>query len=247
MDRLQPDIYIAAMGRSGSTILANALNHPPNQVMFTEPGFHTPPYRGLLNGQLARLGQKPPLPAKGDDPVSALRKALGTYLEGRKWGFKEVQCAEHRKVQQLFAPKMVLLGVRNIRDIALSFFEKHLKQQNTDRFPPEWVRRYCLDESAGLVRFHRALTGPAMVVRYEDFTTDPAFRAQLAQQTGWQLHGELGTGLAGFNRQFELDRHGATLGQPVDPAQRGLAPHYLDMANDITAACGEYQRHFGYD
>lgn len=253
MSPLNPDLYIAAIGRSGSTMLCNVLTHRPDQVIFIEPKFHTPPYRNMLAPQLAQYGMEisaqQKTDAQGLAPAAMLEQLLGPHLRPIKWGFKEVQCSEHQKVLALFSPAHILINTRHIFNVALSFLEKHRRQDNEDRFPPAWVRDYCVRESSGLVQFcqHLSQIGqPHTVVRYEDFTASPAYRAQLGARLGWHLGTQADQFLEGFNRGFEASRHqGRDFREPT-LAERGLPADLVALAHDIEAQCSLYQQFFGY-
>lgn len=253
MGNLRPDLYIAAIGRSGSTMLCNTLTRAPEQIIFIEPKFHTPPYRALLAPQLAQYGFEispaAEQQAEGLGPAARLSHLLGPHLRPIKWGFKEVQCSEHQRVLDLFAPKHILINVRHIFNVALSFMEKHRRQGNEDRFPPAWVQDYCLRESRGLVQFCEALTKRGQsytIVRYEDFTQDPACRAALEQTLGWRFGENANQFLEGFNRGFEAQRHQDRPFREPTLAERGLPEDLVKHAQEIEALCADYQRFFGY-
>jgi len=253
MPPIKPDLYIAAIGRSGSTMLCNMLTRAPSQIIFIEPKFHSPPYRGMLTPQLRQFGmdisparQKTAL---GLAPQPMLAHVLGPALRSVKWGFKEVLCEEHHKVLALFAPDHILINTRDIFDVALSFMEKHRRQGNEDRFPPAWVRDYCQRESLGMVRFcqHLAQIGqPHTLVRYEDFTKDADFRVALAKSLGWTLGTQADRFLHGFNRGFEASRHQGRDFRAPTLAERGLPDALVQLARDIQADSAEYQQFFSY-
>ncbi len=249
---LRPDIYIAAMGRSGSTMLCNALTHPPEQIVFIEPGFHTPPYRNMLKPQLTKYGmQLAETDGKetGRPPNAELNARLGADLRNIKWGFKEVQCSEHAKVLKVFNPKHVLVNVRHIRNVALSFLEKHQRQNNEAHFPPSWVEAYCLRESRDLVALCKLMDRAGQewsLVRYEDFTRSQSFRAQLAQDVGWKIGGQNDQFFGDFNRSYEANRHNQAVFHETQVAQRNLSMEKQEIAVKIEAESGEYQEYFGY-
>ena len=253
MNQLKPDIYIAAMGRSGSTMLCNILTREPDQIMFIEPKFHTPPYRNILKPQLAQYGMEfdeSEMAAVQDlPPDQMLETLLGAHLRPIKWGFKEVQCSEHRRVVDLFAPVHILVNVRHIFNIALSFFEKHRRQGNQDRFPLSWVRDYCLRETQGLVGFCQDLAKQGIayqVVRYEDFITDPQERKALGDHLGWRYGGNANRFLNDLNRGFEARRHAAGGYRETSLADRGLSVLEIRYAREIEEQCAQYQAFFGY-
>jgi len=253
MDQLKPDIYIAAIGRSGSTMLCNILTREPDQIMFIEPKFHTPPYRNILKPQLAQYGMEfdeSKMAAVQDlPPDQVLETLLGAHLRPIKWGFKEVQCSEHRRVVDLFAPTNILVNVRHIFNIALSFFEKHRRQDNQDRFPASWVRDYCLRETQGLVGFCQDLAQQRIayrVVRYEDFMTDPQERKALGDHLGWHYGESPDRFLTNLDRGFEVRRHAAGRFRETSLADRGSSALEIRYACEIEELCAQYQAFFGY-
>ncbi len=234
-------------------MLCNILTHAPEQIIFIEPKFHTPPYRTLLAPQLAQYGFKisdsAKKQSKGMVPLKRLDHLLGLQLRQIKWGFKEVQCSEHQRVLEVFAPKHIVINVRHIFNVALSFMEKHRRQSNEDRFPPAWVQDYCLRESRGLVQFCETLAAGGQshtIVRYEDFTQDPHCRTGLAKTLGWRFGENANLFLEGFNRGFEAHRHQNRPFREPTLAERGLPRDLVQKAQDIEALCAEYQRFFGY-
>jgi len=53
-----PDFYVAAIGRSGSTMLCNWLSRPPAQLVFVEPFFTRARNPELLRIQLEEVIQR---------------------------------------------------------------------------------------------------------------------------------------------------------------------------------------------
>jgi len=141
--------------------------------------------------------------------------------------------------------------VRNLHDVALSFFEKHRIQGNTDRFDRAWVVDYCRRESAGILSFLTRLERqavPHLVVRYEDLTQSPDIRTSIARFVGWEGGGQVHSHMAEFDRQFEIDRHGRQV-SPIArlPRDREVEPGEREAAKQIAEQATEYQRLFGYD
>lgn len=248
-----PDFYVAAIGRSGSTLLCNWLTSPPDRLVFVEPFFMRTSNPRLLRIQLADFGLAVPDDEwERTDPTGAerFRRIMWPRLQGRRWAFKEVLCEEHVRVLDAFAPPRVLITVRNIADVALSLFEKHRLQDNLDRFDDQWVIEYCLRESSGMLEFRDLLDRrgvPYLVVRYEDFTGSEEARRSVENFVGWEAGGEIGSHLAEFDRSFEVERHGGAIsGNLRTPSERHLNRDHLATAEEIAGRCAAYQSAFGF-
>jgi hypothetical protein len=176
---------------------------------------------------------------------------MGPRLAGRRWAAKEVLCEEHVAMTRAFAPPRVLVTVRNIVDVALSFFEKHRLQDNLDRFGDDWVAEYCRRESSGIVEYLKLLDRlsiPSKVVRYEELVRSDELRLAICGFVGWDGGGDVGANLQDFGRTFELERHGASIGQSLPRSrERSIPPEMFDFATQIAEECGAYQSAFAYD
>ena len=250
---LRPDFYIAAIGRSGSTALCNWLCRPPEQLVFNEPFFLRTTNPRLLRIQLADFGMPAGEQEWAQEDASGLerfRRLMTARLRGRRWAMKEVLCEEHARVVAAFAPPRVIITVRNIVDVALSFFEKHRVQNNLDRFSDEWVRDYCVREAGGILNLREQLEGagtPTRVARYEDFTRSANDRAAIAGFVGWQPGEVTDRHLESFDRGFEVERHGTSFsGHLRARSQRPLDQLHERLADQIGEECQAYQASFGY-
>lgn len=250
----RPDFYVAAIGRSGSTILCNWLTRAPGQLVFNEPFFSRPGNSRLLRIDLANFG----MPVTEEEWQWRLEAAetrfvrlMNSRLAGKRWAFKEVLCEEHDRVLQQFRPPKVVITVRNIVDVALSFFEKHREQQNLERFGDEWVVGYCINEAAGILRFEQSLAAcgvPSKVIRYEDFTREESVRRSVENFLDWSAGGDISRSLTEFGRGFEVDRHGASISPLArERSERALDQNEISLAASVGERCAEYQRRFGYD
>jgi hypothetical protein len=249
----RPDFYLAAMGRSGSTMMCNWLTIPPDQLVFIEPSFLDLPNARLLRIQLANFGMAASdeeWDAPDQSAVERFERLIAPRLASKSWALKEVLCSQHRPVIDRLAPCRVLISVRNIFDVALSFFEKHRDQDNLHRFSDGWVADYCLRESAGLVELQQQLrfsTIPTAVIRYEDFTQSEAARRDMTDFLGWDGGGATDMHLNHFDRAFEVERHGSGVSSRIrECGKRELHPSAVALAHSIEQKCAEYQRAFGY-
>jgi hypothetical protein len=250
----RPDFYIAAMGRSGSTMIANWLTSPPSQMVFVEPSFLNPPNTRLLRIQLESFGMEVSDSEWGREDVSAaarFARLMAPRLAGRNWAVKEVLCSEHLAALDQLRPHRVLITVRNVHDVALSFFEKHRLQGNLSRFSDQWVVDYCVREAAGLVALREELARRSItfeVVRYEDFTQSETGRERVTDFVGWKGGGATHAHLDRFDRAFEVDRHGSSVSTRIRQAsERRIDDGLKDLAAAIAHRCWEYQQAFGYN
>jgi hypothetical protein len=249
----RPGFYLAAMGRSGSTMVCNWLTRAPDQLVFVEPAFLDIRNTRLLRIQLANFGMASTDDEWGKEDSSAaarFRRLMAPRLAGRRWALKEVLCSEHGAAIDKLAPSRILISVRNIFDVALSFFEKHRAQDNLHRFDDQWVADYCVRESKGLVALRRQLSGrsiPSSIIRYEDFTRSEAARHNLSDFLGWKGGGATDSHFHQFNRSFEVARHGEAVSSRLRTrTERNLGADELALAHSIEERCTEYQREFGY-
>jgi hypothetical protein len=250
---LRPDFLMASMGRSGSTMIANWLTDPPARVVLIEPSFFALRNPNMVRVQLPEFSE----PASDDewmypdtDWLARFNRLFAPRLAGRHWALKEVLVAESQRVIEAFAPQRVVVTVRDIGAIAASFFEKHRRQNNRDRFDTGWVKTYCRRESAAMVALCEAMAAqelPCHVVRYDDFVASPAVRARLAAFVDWPGGGFPQRHFGKLGRAFETERHtsGISTRAPSLP-ERALEPDELALLPAILADCAEYQEYFGF-
>jgi hypothetical protein len=224
------DVYIAAMGRSGSTALANWLTIPPTHFVLHEPGLLRSQPTRLLGMQLSGWG------VTLDDVMSA------------HWAAKEVEPHDHDPMIAAYSPARILICVRDIREAVKSYLEKHRVQGLLDRFDDRWTRDYVIECASSLVRLANRLDAegkPWRIARYEEFARDPDRLADLAGWIGWPGGGDTSAGFKEFDRGYEADRHVRELGSStVAVENRGLDDAAMAVVAEVTAATGDYQRRF---
>lgn len=234
-------------------MIANWLTLPPERIVLVEPFFFSLRNPGMLREQLDGLGL-PPSDEEWQHPDASWQdrffRLFSPRLAGRHWAFKEVLSAEHRRVISTFAPRRIVVTVRNIRDIAASFLEKHKIQKNTDRLDHDWVSSYCLRESHEIVDFCTTLKDrgiPWRVSRYEDFVASAEMRNALAEFVGWPGGGDVARHLDRLRRSFEIERHGRMVSsQRRHWNERDLDSRERVLAEEIVSQCSRYQDFFGY-
>lgn len=214
---LAMDFYIAAIGRSGSTALANWLTTPPTHVVFHEPNLLRDRPTRLLGMQLADWGM------------------TREQVMAGHWAAKETQTLLHHGMIDRFRPAKVLVSVRKIGDAALSLFEKHRRQALLDRYSDEWVADYLTREAEGLVRFAERLDEeriPWALVRFEELS--PERMESVADWLGWPGAGTMSRGLEAFGRGFEAAR----------TRDRELPAEVVALAATIAGRCSAFDRRF---
>lgn len=251
-DLFQADLYIAAMGRSGSTHLANVLTTPPKRWVLNEPRF----LDGVLSSTIRERSVEFGWP---DDPScwwipradranpsykARYQEFLAPRLKGLdRWGVKEVRADFHIPTISTIQPRKIVVLVRNVRDVALSLLEKQMRQGQMDTHGPEWIRNYCKTSASSLLHLIDREPSRTRVVRYEDFVSSPSERSNLESWLEWPMDGEPFAEFAVHNREYEVRRWQGTDGSD---AKRELPPNANEIAEEIQASNTQYQRAFEY-
>lgn len=238
MTELQPDLYIASMGRSGSTLIANWLSVPAlGQFVFVEPNL-TQGVSALLITQMERFGLETSV--VGGHTLASFAAAMA----GKRWGIKEVKGELHRYVGDSIRPRRVVITVRDIEEVYLSLVEKHRVQGVEDRFDLAWSAGYCVRESAYLLEL--SLAHPDYhVVRYHEFVESPAARERLTAATGFVGGGIVDLNFDLFNRSHESGIYQGRIAARNRPYLT-IRKDDARAAREVAARCAGYQEHFGY-
>src|ERR1700744_2772191 len=106
------DVYLASMGRSGSTLIANWLTVPDQQIILVEPEFP----KGLRHRSLMKQCEALGFPISEDewsaadsDASARIERILGPRLRDLRWGVKEVQCGHHEYMIEKYKPVHTLV------------------------------------------------------------------------------------------------------------------------------------------
>jgi len=244
------DVYIASLGRSGSTLIANLLTMPPHRLVLVEPKLHRGGTAGMFHqmerfgcpvgvDELARWRAPPPEQSPAERAAMVLADRLARLA---RWGVKEVDPMAHQDEIAMLRPKQVVVVVRDIRDVMLSYVEKFRREGRSDFGEVFW--RLC-EGTKALTRLADGLgtSTPLRVVRYEDFAASVDERAALARWLDWPLDGDPDSNLDIYGRHYEIARHGGVVSQ-VSVGRRQAAS--LEAVDRIGDFLGAYQQRFGY-
>lgn len=240
MDHL--DLYIAGMGRSGTTMVANMLSVLPIRQVLVEPSAsafgHSRPF-DLASDLEARAAY-----------LKACKSMIVDEEKLERIAIKEVIPRSHLGIVEVFAPTTVLIVVRDIHDVALSALEKIKRQGNHMASPTDWVAEACYEGSKSLVQLSRSLEGTnTIILRYEDFAGDQSCKPRLERQLDWPMLGDPFANFDSYDRSYEVERnrHFRSEGRKrLSAEDRGLPETVNSIAESIAETCGAYQERFGY-
>ena len=246
-------MYIAAVRRSGSNLLSEALSAPPHCFVFREPGLARGQFRlqpnviELFREHGVDLRKLRGRMQKGD-PERALdffEHELLPALAGvvRQVGIKEIK---HDGWQRLLARvpsvRVLLLG-RDPRDIYLSLRAKQrdrgvaFGEVDPDRVGAEIRRTFAAQREIEAAQ-------PSLRVRYEDFCTDPAVFEEVARFTESEL---TEPGMVGaLNRHNRRLRGERIAGDSVERWRREADADLLREAQAALERVPEYAAYWNY-
>ncbi|MEM8757174.1 MAG: hypothetical protein AAGF47_05255 [Planctomycetota bacterium] len=222
LPRVRPHAYIAAMGRSGSTVLANLFHDPPERVMLLEPNLLEPEPTGECRLQLTdSLGP------------GATIETLG---ETERWGIKEVRADLHGPAIDRLDPAHIVVLLRDPVAASISLHEKGERDGDLARLA--WLEARMTDPLRVLPRI--AERHNAIVVAYERLVADADARAALADRLGWPMTGDLNRGLTRYGRAREIDLHrGAITTASLARSLDNAAPQARAFVERVTRGADE--------
>lgn len=251
------------MGRSGSTMLANLLTLLPVRWVMIEPWLAKGAYTQSLFKQMQRLGfpvtteawSQPETETRPAERITRrLQRLISPCLQNlTHWGVKEVRAELHDPTVALIRPQKVMLLVRDIRDVALSLYEKHERQSGPDS-DPSWMRGYLCSAAEKLVQWQQGQLQtllphtPYQLIHYEALVSSAETRQSLSEWLHWPLSGDPGLNLDLYQRGYEQQRHGQQItAASVNRRNRqGISPDHRRFAEEMAAINQAYQHTFGY-
>lgn len=246
------DLYIAAMGRSGSTYLANCLTTPPSRWVFNEPWFVSGALSKNLRDRAEAFGWPSDNPSWWLPPdrrnAEGMRDRYRTFLLPHiarldRWGVKEVRGDFHVPTIRTIRPAHIIVLVRDIRQVVLSLLEKSIRQNAMETHGREWITQYCGAAAKVLVDLASdGSDGRMRVVRYEDLIRDESERRRIEAWLDWPMGGDPSHGLAAYGRGYEVERQLGSEGA----AKRLLPSDAEAIVDEIAGRQRAYQSLFGY-
>ncbi|MGH0034786.1 MAG: sulfotransferase [Myxococcota bacterium] len=245
MDR--PFIYIAALRRSGSNLLCEALSQLPRSFVFREPGIPRGLFR-LKDDDVARFAEL------GVD-LRALRRARPEAAEERladfagrvlpalrerveQLGIKEIKHAGWRELLAALPDTRIVVTARDPRDVYVSLH--HKRADRGIAFKGELTPAGVAEEVERTFREQRAMLEEtdALRIRYEDLCTDPG--------TWETLRDHVDSPLADLGSVGDLNRHNRRVhGDTVSALHVGRWRHEPD-AGLRAGAEATFERLSGY-
>jgi hypothetical protein len=228
----RPDVVLAGVPKSGTSMLCNAMTVAGRTVVLYEPT------RGRfraerLQAQAASLGYHG-------------HNILGWARKHEKWGVKEVLANPIRKALD-WGPERVVLLVRDLRHVALSTFETN------QRIPwdLDYRRRRLIDTARMVMELASECPQKNLFIcNYEEFVSKPEYREAFRLDLNWPtLDGDVARGLSTWlERPHEAARHGGRI-TPNSVSYRRTChdPEPERFADEIMLACPSFNAMFGYE
>jgi hypothetical protein len=227
---------------------------PPKHLVLVEPMLHLGDGNSRFLDQLARFGWP-------DEEIVRYRSAgisagshrlMDALLSNRlarleRWGVKEVVPAVHRVNINLLRPSRIVVLVRDIRDVALSYIEK-FEHEGRPSPTPELLSRLLAGTTAQMSLADDHETGqPVRVVRYEDLVSSAEERSSLGAWLDWPLEGDPTRGLMQYRRTYEVGRHGGAISARSVGRHKAISARANQpLVDGLAQMMRSYQRRFGY-
>lgn len=236
-------------------MLAGMLTHPPDYLVLHEPNFAGGARHPDQLGILQRFGysldradfdrdRKAHSWSRKRARISRLYAPLVDQLAG--WGVKEVSYKHQRDNLDLLQPRRVVVLVRDLRDVALSYLDLKAKL-DAQGIKSALTPRHLVRNASILLDLSRKRTDTLTVVRYEDMVADSRVVLDLTRWLDWRAPGEGSDLLALMGRSDETSKHAQSLSaRSVRRHQHETDPAKLAFAEQIARRCRGYQENFGY-
>jgi hypothetical protein len=252
---VKPLVYIAAVRRTGSTMMTELLSDPPACFVFREPRLPL----GRL--QLAKRDEPRRILREFGvrvEPVSKRmrslppREAIRVFRQFceesqdriHQFGVKEIRHEGWERVGEEFPDMKVVITVRDPRDIFLSMWHRRdtLEQRHRRWMEPEVLAEDVNRESRRLERI--AERHDHIVVRYEDICRHPERIDEVRRFTDSTAGG---VGLLGRAPTRDTDLHGAAVDSSrVELWKREQDPEVIALYREAYRLMESYAVAWGY-
>ena len=257
---MKPFIYIAALRRTGSTVLSEALTLAPYSFIFREPGLGVGVFKVKSNdaeffikhGIDLYVFQKEVAKINPKSTVEYFYEKLLPKLDGliSQVGIKEIQHKHWEKVFRLFPDMKVILTARNPMDIYISHYNRVLNDKGKFRdLEPKGVATHLNEQFQKQLEMFEA--ADCMKVRYEDFCTNPSVYNEVKSfvSSGIPQIGAVGsfnTGNPKRVEEYELHKDSIT-DKRVNRWQHEKDENILRDARKVFNLMAEYCKFWGYE
>ena len=244
-------IYLAAMGRSGSTALASRLSSDRGKILvepFLFKGGNSFFYRDMKS-----RGWKPHYMSLlkkriyAANPSALVDDIEKHYTQGYDyWGVKEVFPELHRPTIDILLPDYIVITTRDIRDVALSLTEKHIKEGIFGRVGWSWIETYIRENARALCSLAHSYEN-VIHVKYEDLFFNESTFDGFFKTLGITERGDDFSYIDVYGRSWEKKRAVSRKKESLSLEERGLAGHIKPSSLDeLAGSMEEYNATFGY-
>lgn len=216
----QPDLLIACVPRSGSTMLALRLDYPADQVFLREPFL---------------------------DKEDRCEQCCQEIIDARIWGLKEISVAHILPILEYLKPKNILCLIRNLEHVAISVHEWIVDYTHPGGLSLDSARNLILGSAAFIQELSEKYIVWKYEEMVRNFEPCEAYLDNLGFKLG-RVRTKEDTDDLTF-REHELIRHGPVVSDKSvllrDAETREDRLYYAwSILQDPRAK--SFQRHFGY-
>lgn len=224
MEDRRLDILLTGCSRSGTTLVANLLTHGPNWCM-VEPLSNELTVKDRVRIQAESFNLK-----MRDLKLQELPHRVNNLT---RWGIKEIMPDRREIVMKMYNPKIVVICVRRMQDMAISYL-------NFEEGKEDCVE-YFYKISTLLLAFINGVAqcGTQIIyIQYEQLLNS-RYLMEKSMELGWPLSGDPDQWLRMYNRGDEI--RGS-----IKMRQHAITEETYQVAEKTSEACQFYQKLFGY-
>jgi hypothetical protein len=253
----KPLIYIAALRRTGSTLLSEVLTSPPDAYVFREPRLPMGLFRPKQNDIAFFQEHGVDLSALQDEMAEAPRRKRVALFQGKVFpelsrvvcqiGVKEIHHRGWETVWDAFPRMRVILTARDPRDIFISMHAKYVDPNRRlgwkGPLTPERVAEDLQEDFRHQLAMARRTE--SLKVRYEDLCTEPSVLSSIRSFVG---NSGSGVGMTGrLSRKDHNHRiHANQISERRVNRWQDASPELLRLAQKTLNLMPEYRDFWGY-